>query len=78
MSVAPRRILRRRKRQAIDHEAFEKEFAFESLKSDRLRVTILIGAIISALLIVLLMMLFFYDDFQNAFHGNKGSKIRQP
>jgi adenylate cyclase len=69
MSVAPRRILRRRKRQAIDHEAFEKEFAFESLKSDRLRVTILLGAIISALLIVLLMVLFFYDEFQSAFHG---------
>jgi len=70
MSVAPRRSLRRRKRQSVDHELFEKEFAFESLKSDRLRVTILIGAIISALLIVLLMMLFFYDEFQSAFHGN--------
>ena len=70
MSVAPRRSLRRRKRQSIDHELFEKEFAVESLKSDRLRVTILIGAIISALLIVLLMVLFFYDEFQSAFHGN--------
>lgn len=69
MSVAPRRTLRRRKRHAVDHEAFEKEFAFESLKSDRLRVTILMGAIISALLIVLVMVLFFYDEFQSAFHG---------
>jgi hypothetical protein len=70
MSVAPRMTLRRRKRPAIDHEAFEKEFAFESLKSDRLRVTILMGAIVSALLIVLVMVLFFYDEFQTAFHGN--------
>jgi adenylate cyclase len=54
----------------VDHEAFEKEFAVESLKSDRLRVTILMGAIVSALLLVLLMMLFFYDEFQSAFHGN--------
>ncbi|HEY6660410.1 MAG TPA: hypothetical protein VI031_04685, partial [Pyrinomonadaceae bacterium] len=70
MSAAPRMILRRRKRPTVNQEAFEKEFAFESLKSDRLRVTILIGAIVSALGIVLLMVLFFYDEFQAAFHGN--------
>ena len=40
MSVA-RLTLRRKKPSAIDQ--FEKEFALESLKSDRLRVSILIG-----------------------------------
>ena len=35
-------------------KAFEREFALEILKSDKLRVTILIGVILSALLIVLI------------------------
>ena len=70
MAVAPRMTLRRTKRAAMDHDAFEEEFALESLKSDRLRVTILIGAIASAVLLVVLMAQFFYDQFQNVFHGN--------
>jgi len=46
MSVAKRMTLRRRKpRRTLDHDVFEKEFAIESLKSERLRVTILMGAI---------------------------------
>lgn len=69
MSVARRRLTRRRKnRDATD--LFEEEFALESLKSDRLRVTILIGAIISALVLVLIMVPIFLDQFQSAFHGN--------
>src|ERR1051325_5153982 len=68
MSVARRITLRRRKRDAT--ELFEEEFALESLKSDRLRVTILIGAIISALLLVLILIPVFLDEFQRAFHGN--------
>ncbi len=69
MSVARRRIsLRRKKRDATD--LFEEEFALESLKSDRLRVTILIGAIVSALLLVLILVPVFFDEFQRAFHGN--------
>ena len=69
MSVARRRItLRRRKRDAT--ELFEEEFALESLKSDRLRVTILIGAIVSALFLVLILIPVFLDEFQRAFHGN--------
>ena len=53
MSVARRMTLRRNKKLlTLDHDLFEKEFAIESLKSDRLRVSILMGAIISALLFV--------------------------
>lgn len=70
MSVARRMTLRRKIRRTVDHDVFEKEFAVESLKSERLRVTILIGAIVSALLIVLLLIPLFFDEFQTAFHGN--------
>ena len=67
MSVARRMTLRRKKASAVDQ--FEKEFALESLKSDRLRVSILIGAIASALVFVLIMGPIFYNEFQSAFHG---------
>jgi len=70
MSVARRMTLRRKKTAAVGLDVFEKEFALESLKSDRLRVSILIGAIVSALLFVLIMAPIFYDQFQSAFHGN--------
>jgi len=49
---------------------FQKEFAFESLKSDQLRVTILIYAIVSCLLLVVVLATVFFDEFQAAFHGN--------
>ena len=68
MPVARRITLRRRKRNTTD--LFEEEFALESLKSDRLRVTILIGAIVSSLLLVLILIPIFLDQFQTAFHGN--------
>src|ERR1041385_7899497 len=69
MSVARRRLkLRRKRRDAKD--VFEQEFALESLKSDRLRVSILIGAIVSALLLVLSLVPIFLDEFQRAFHDN--------
>ena len=68
MSVARRISLLRRKREATD--LFEEEFALESLKSDRLRVSILMGAIISSLLLVLILIPIFFEDFQSAFHGN--------
>jgi adenylate cyclase len=67
MSVA-RLTLRRKKPSSLDQ--FEKEFALESLKSDRLRVSILIGAIASALAFVLILGPIFFDEFQLAFHGN--------
>jgi adenylate cyclase len=63
-------LRRKKKLLAVDHDVFEKEFAIESLKSDQLRVSILIGAIVSALLFVSVMAPIFYDEFQSTFHGN--------
>jgi MFS superfamily sulfate permease-like transporter len=40
------------------------------LKSDKLRVTILIGVNLSALLIVLIITLLGFEQFQQSFHGN--------
>jgi adenylate cyclase len=54
----------------VAHDAFEQEFALESLKSDRLRVTILIGAIVSTVLLVTVTSQLFFDQFQTVFHGN--------
>ena len=68
MSVA-KRFAQRQPRALPDQAAFENEFALESLKSDQLRVTILIGAITSSLLLVVFLTRFFYDEFQAAFHG---------
>ena len=70
MSVTTRLTRLRRRRAALDHDVFEEEFALESLKSDRLRVTILIGAIGSAVLLVVLLAQIFYEQFQTVFHGN--------
>jgi len=70
MPVAKRRLIRRRRKPATVGHVFEEEFALESLKSDRLRVSILIGAILSSLLIVLMLIPIFLDEFQSAFHGN--------
>ena len=71
MRVVPKGMtLRKLKSAALDRDTFEEEFALESLKSDKLRVTILIGAIISAILILILMISFFFEEFQVAFHGN--------
>ena len=55
MSVARRMTRRLKKPSAMNADVFEKEFALESLKSERLRVSILIGAIVSALVFVLIM-----------------------
>ena len=71
MRVGPRALtLRRRKRAVVDHDVFEEEFALESLKSDKLRVTILIGAVVSAIVILNPLMFIFFEDFQVAFHSN--------
>jgi len=51
-------------------KAFERELALEILKSDKLRVIILIGVILSALLIVLTVALLNFEQFQRSFHGN--------
>src|ERR1043165_5067771 len=74
MSVVRRRMTLRRRKIArmADHEIFEREFAIESLKSDRLRVTILIGAIVSLGLILFLLAMVFFREFEITFHGNFG------
>src|ERR1044072_2719838 len=71
MTVTKRMTLRRRKpRRTVDHDVFEKEVAIESLKSERLRVTILMGAVISSVALLLLMTLLFFDQFNTTFRGN--------
>ena len=50
--------------------AFDREFQLEILRSDRLRVTTLIGVILSAVLVVLILAVFSYEQFDRAFHGN--------
>src|SRR5262245_9713729 len=57
-------------RRRIHHDVFEQEFAIESLKSERLRVTILMGAIISSITVLLLMTLLFFEQFNTTFRGN--------
>jgi adenylate cyclase len=52
------------------NQAFEEQFALEVLKNDRLRVTILIGAVSATVLLVMTLAIFFFDQFQQAFHGN--------
>jgi adenylate cyclase len=51
-------------------QVFENEFAVESLKSDRLRVTILVGAVLAAMSLLFVLSVVFFADFQAAFHGN--------
>jgi adenylate cyclase len=58
--------LRRLKRH---QPAFESELALEILKSDKLRVTILICAFGLMLLATLTLAVFGFEDFQNIFHG---------
>jgi adenylate cyclase len=70
MSVAIRLARRRRRRAAMDQDVFEQEFALESLKSDRLRVTILLAVVLSAIVLLFLLAPVFFEDFQAAFHGN--------
>ena len=58
------------KKTATVGHVFEEEFALESLKSDRLRVSILIGSIVSSVAILFLLTPLFFDQFQAVFHGN--------
>ena len=58
--------LRRLKRH---QPAFESELALEILKSDKLRVTILICAFGLMLFATLTLAVFGFEDFQNIFHG---------
>lgn len=56
-----------------DQDVFEREFGIESLKSERLRVTILIGAIASSITLLLLMTLLFFEQFDATFRGDARS-----
>ena len=58
--------LRRLKRH---RPAFESELALEILKSDRLRVSILICALGVVVMAILTLSVFGFEDFQNIFHG---------
>ena len=51
-------------------DGFQNELASEILKSDKLRVTILICVFGSVLCLILLLAVFAYEDFQRTFHGN--------
>ena len=74
MSGAKRITRRRRKpRRTLDHDVFEQEFAVESLKSEQLRVTILMGAIVSSVALLLLLTVIFFDQFNVTFRGNARS-----
>ena len=61
---------RRSKKKTSISSAFENEFALEILKSDRLRITILMGVICSAILFVLVLLAFAFEQFRRAFHSN--------
>jgi|GEM_PF-5465982 len=54
-------------------DVFEREFAIESLKSERLRVTILIGATAISIALLLLLTLLFFEQFNATFRGNARS-----
>jgi adenylate cyclase len=62
--------LRRTKRRKNAARGFETELAVEMLKSDRLRVTILIAAFGVVLPAILFLAVFAFEDFQRIFHGN--------
>jgi adenylate cyclase len=63
-------MLQQSKEQSTISSAFENEFALEVLKSDKLRVTILVGAVSSALLLLLILSVSTFEEFQRTFHGN--------
>jgi adenylate cyclase len=62
--------LRRLKRNAPVAAAFESELALEMLKSDRLRLTILICAFAIVVPTILTLAVFAFEDFQRIFHGS--------
>ena len=62
--------LRRLKGHRPTARAFEDELALEILKSDKLRVSILICAFGLVLPAILMLALFSFENFQRIFHGN--------
>ena len=61
--------LRQLKRNAPVSDAFENELALEILKSNRLRITILICAFGIVLPLILTLAVFAFEDFQLIFRG---------
>ena len=64
------KLPRPRKRNRSAARSFESELALEILKSDRLRVTILICAFGAVLPVTLTLAVLVYEDFQRIFQGN--------
>jgi adenylate cyclase len=62
--------LQRRKRNKLASVSFERELKLEMLKSDKLRVTILICALGVVLPAILTLAVFAFEDFQRVFRGN--------
>jgi adenylate cyclase len=62
--------LRRRKRNPAASRSFEGELALEMLKSDKLRVTILLCAFGAVVPVTLTLAVLVYEDFQQIFHGH--------
>ena len=62
--------LRRIKRHPSDARAFESELALEIMKSDKMRVTILICAFGVVVPAILALAVFGFEEFQGIFHGN--------
>ena len=62
--------LQRRRRRKTTARSFENELALETLKSDKLRVSILIGAFGIVLPAILFLAVFAFEDFQRIFNGH--------
>ena len=60
---------RRSKRAQSLSQAFNNQFALEILKSDKLRVSILLGVWLTGCVVVVFLATTFSRDFQSAFHG---------
>jgi adenylate cyclase len=70
ISISTRSFRQRFRRVNAAPSAFETEFALEILESDKLRVTILIGAVAASLMIQMIAAAFAFEEFQHVFHGN--------
>ena len=66
MQIRPKK----QKRRPAISSAFEDEFAWEVMRSDLLRVTILTGVVLSSVLAVIVLLIFSLEQFRKAFHGN--------
>lgn len=69
--------LKRRKKQVQNlSRALDNEFALEILKSDRLRLTILLGVWLTIFVVMSFLSIFFSKEFQHAFHGEFDSFLK--